>query len=303
MINQQLLDFIKSQLLKGVDKETITKELLGGGWAEVDIQEGFNSVNIPVVNPTINPIINPSVSSNMNNPILTQTSNNSGKKVVFIIVALFVIVGGASGYYFRNDIPIIKDLITSNDSKVEELNQNNTNQINIEKPQPQPQQPTEIPVVAETNKEQNLPSKSEEIKTITPTTPSVVSNNITPVVKSNIVDCGTTTIPGMSESDQKASDCMEKQFKSCSLAKENINVLDPNENPFTEGPKTYYKAYNEILGYKNKFCLVKIAYITSQRPEWDNKSATCFFDNSKDLMDNNMWNSKCSGPLYDAINN
>lgn len=301
MINQQLLDFIKSQLLKGVDKETITKELIGGGWAQIDIDEGFNAINNSVINPIINPVVNPIASSSINNPILAQATNHSGKKMLLIIIVLFVIVGGTSGYFFRNDIPVIKDLIKSNDSKVEELNQNNTNQINIEKPQPQ--QPTEIPVVVETNKEQNLPSKAEEIKTTTPTTPAVVSNKITPVVKSNIVDCGTTTIPGMSESDQKASDCMEKQFKSCSLAKENINVLDPNENPFTEGPKTYYKAYNEILGYKDKFCLVKIAYITSQLPEWNNKSATCLFDNSKDLIDNNMWNSKCSGPLYDAINN
>ena len=107
----------------------------------------------------------------------------------------------------------------------------------------------------------------------------------------------------MSESDQKASDCMEKQFKSCSLAKENINVLDPNENPFTEGPKTYYKAYSEILGYKDKLCLVKLTYITSQLPEWNNKSMTCSYDTSKSFTDNNMWNSKCSGPLYDAINN
>lgn len=124
MTNQQLLDFIKQQLLKGVDKETITKELLGGGWAEQDIQEGFNAVNAPVINPIISPIVNPVVPSGVNNPILTQTTNHSSKKVILIIVALFIIAGGVSGYYFRNYIPVIKDLIkTKTTLPVDEIKQ------------------------------------------------------------------------------------------------------------------------------------------------------------------------------------
>ena len=111
MINQQLLDFIKSQLSKDVDKETITKELLGSGWLEKDIQEGFNTVNIPIVSPEINSATNPPLSNRINNPIITQNSNSSGKKILLIIVALFILAGGVSGYYFRNDIPVIKDLI------------------------------------------------------------------------------------------------------------------------------------------------------------------------------------------------
>ncbi len=134
MINQQLLDFIKVQLSKGVDKETITQELLGGGWAREDIQEGFNTINTPVINPTINPIINPSVSGNINNSILTQNTNHSGKKILLIIVALFVIAGGASGYYFRNDIPVIKDLIKSKDlAPVNEIKQEENTQAQIQK--------------------------------------------------------------------------------------------------------------------------------------------------------------------------
>lgn len=125
MTNQQLLDFIKQQLLKGVDKETITKELLGGGWAEQDIQEGFNTVNVPIVSSIINPI---------NNPILTQNTNHSGKKVILIIVALFIIAGGVSGYYFRNYIPVIKDLIkTKTTLPVDEIKQEeNTQEQNKE---------------------------------------------------------------------------------------------------------------------------------------------------------------------------
>jgi len=129
MINQQLLDFIKSQLLKGLDKETIKKELLGNGWAEVDIQEGFNAVSAPVVNPTINPvvnpIINPVVSTSLNNPILTQNTNHSSKKVLLIILAFFIIAGGVSGYYFRNDIPVVKDFVKNDGGYQTLLNNDN----------------------------------------------------------------------------------------------------------------------------------------------------------------------------------
>lgn len=129
MINQQLSDFIKQQLLKGVDKETITKELLGNGWSEIDIKEGFNTVNTPVINQTINPVINPVAFSSINNPILTQTVNHSGKKVILIIVALFIIAGGVSGYYFRNYIPVIKDLIKNKDvTPVSEIKQEENKQ-------------------------------------------------------------------------------------------------------------------------------------------------------------------------------
>lgn len=133
MINQQLLDFIKSQLLKGIDSETITKELQGSGWAQTDINEGFSAINAPMANPVINPIINPVAFNSINNPILTQTVNHSGKKVLLIIVTLFVIAGGVSGYYFRNDIPVIKDLIKSKSVPVNEIQQEGNTQAQIQK--------------------------------------------------------------------------------------------------------------------------------------------------------------------------
>jgi len=132
MINQQLLDFIKSQLLKGVDKETITKELLGSGWTQVDIDEGFNAINPPVVNSVINPIIDPNVSVNADNPNSNQTPSHSGKKIILIVVALFVIAGGVSGYYFRNELPIIKDLVKNKEIVlVSEVTQEENEQTQI----------------------------------------------------------------------------------------------------------------------------------------------------------------------------
>ena len=66
MINQQLLDFIKGQLQLGKNKETISKELSGGGWATEDIQEGFNAINIPTPVPIPTPNSNPTPISNFN---------------------------------------------------------------------------------------------------------------------------------------------------------------------------------------------------------------------------------------------
>lgn len=56
MINPQLLDFIKQQLLKGVNKETITNELVGNGWDNKAIQEGFNAVSIQAQVPQVAPV-------------------------------------------------------------------------------------------------------------------------------------------------------------------------------------------------------------------------------------------------------
>lgn len=86
MINQQLLDFIKQQLLKGVDKETIKKELLEGGWAQVDIDEGFNIVNTPIVNTVINPVASNSLNTKI--PIIKKSHK---KKIIVSIVVLFCV--------------------------------------------------------------------------------------------------------------------------------------------------------------------------------------------------------------------
>jgi hypothetical protein len=101
MINQQLLDFIKNQLLKGVDKETISKELLENGWPEGDILEGFNLINRPSEKPKKIRLIN---------------------KFVFIFIILIII--GFLGYIFRNDIFLIKNSI--NNDKLESINTTKT---------------------------------------------------------------------------------------------------------------------------------------------------------------------------------
>jgi|GEM_PF-6611920 len=44
MINQQILDYIKSQTQQGVAKETITRNLIGQGWQQQDVQEALSFV-------------------------------------------------------------------------------------------------------------------------------------------------------------------------------------------------------------------------------------------------------------------
>lgn len=207
MINQQLLDFIKSQLSKGTDKETITKELLGSGWTQSDIDEGFNTVNTPVinpiVNPVINPIVNPVISSNINNSILTQTTNHSGKKVLLIIIALFIIAGGVSGYYFRNDIPIIKDLIkTKALLPVNQIKQEGNTQPQIQKEETViPQQEQNKNVTGSEPVQQSEPVVKTEDKKV-----STKNNLPQNTIKTGQIDCG------------KDMTCFLNATKTCSLA-------------------------------------------------------------------------------------
>jgi hypothetical protein len=65
MINQQLLDFIKQQLSKGLTKDVVSKQLLDNGWTEQDIKEGFESLPMPTSSiPTPSSIFVPPTQTN-----------------------------------------------------------------------------------------------------------------------------------------------------------------------------------------------------------------------------------------------
>ncbi len=132
MTNQQLLDFIKSQLALGLTKEKISSELLANGWNTQDIEEGFKAVVPVVFNPSGIPIppIQPNIStpSSYNNALsTTKLVTHSGRKVFFIVLILFLLAGGASAYYFRNNLmnlSIVKSILTK--QQVAPIAQNNT---------------------------------------------------------------------------------------------------------------------------------------------------------------------------------
>ncbi|MEI7810720.1 MAG: hypothetical protein WCI41_04190 [bacterium] len=149
MTNQPLLDFVKQQLQKGIDKDTISKELLANGWTNQDIEEAFRATNNPIVN---NSVVSPApvVASTSTTPASTpastfqpiynsnspyagmntvSTSNNfnsnfssgykpkksSAGKVFLILIILLILGIGGSAYYLRNDLmnlPIVKNIFS-----------------------------------------------------------------------------------------------------------------------------------------------------------------------------------------------
>lgn len=186
MVNQELLDFIKIQLSRGFSKEAITSDLLvAGGWTEQDIQEGFNNIS--------NTVINQAIPSNLNNSPLDQNTINCyyGKKAVFIIVFLFVIGVVVFGYYFRSDIPVIKDFMKSknylpvNEIKPED---NSLYQIQKEEVSMYTKEQDENLIIPESTVQSVSNTKTENKKVVvaspqvkTPTEPSEVST----------INCGT----------------------------------------------------------------------------------------------------------------
>lgn len=132
MINQQLLDFIKGQLHQGLTKEKISSDLLGAGWTEQDVEEGFKAAIVPTPTLSYTPISPSYINTNTASPI--QTKSHSNAKLFLTIFILFLLAGGgASAYYFRNNLvklPILKDIFSSKNEIVNtEVPVNNINQV------------------------------------------------------------------------------------------------------------------------------------------------------------------------------
>lgn len=295
MTNPQLLDFIRRQLQQGITKEKISSDLLANNWTQQDIEEGFAAVNnfpnsIPVNNfiPTF---------SNLNTSTTSlQTNNHSSKKGLWTAIAvLFIMAIGASGYYFRNNLPIVKDLVKSN-TTVAEQNQNSPNQTsNVETTQQ-----------SQTQEDQNvLPPSAQPTQTDNVTTPSsggtitTVKNvetenkasdgSLNTDIKINIdvattVDCGT-------------ADCFSKKFIACQPA-----TLTADSGGL--GAVSY-----KIIGPVSNGCSLTFKYTKNPNPDWVNKEMTCSFDNKisfddavKKVFDGVLSGSViCTGPLYSTI--
>lgn len=107
MINQQLLDFIKSQLLKGIDKEAITKELLEGGWLGKDIEEGFNLINTQLQVAQNVPV--PSSSKLMDTTNQIKSKRHIFKKIIKIILIIWIglEIINVGAYFYQLNQPFI----------------------------------------------------------------------------------------------------------------------------------------------------------------------------------------------------
>lgn len=132
MINQPLMDFINSQLKLGLTKEKISSDLLANGWTEQDIEEGFKAALTPAPVLFYAPISTSYINTNTSSPV--QIKSRSNAKLFLTILILFLLLGGgASAFYFRNDLiklPILKDIFPNKNVIVNtEVPASDTNQI------------------------------------------------------------------------------------------------------------------------------------------------------------------------------
>jgi len=132
MVNQQLINFIKNQLQKGVSRDIISKQLLDNDWTSLDIEEGFSEVYkiIQIVQP---PSITPDTTNtmlsrvdstiNVLNSTSLPTQESVGvikKKNSILTLIVLIVIGfliGFSLFYFKDDIvriSFIKNLMQKN---------------------------------------------------------------------------------------------------------------------------------------------------------------------------------------------
>ena len=183
MINQQLVDFIKSELLKGADRETIKKQLLGSGWNIEDIEEGFGLATAKNINLTGN-------SSTPIPPTIDVETYNKGKKITILFSFITVII--AANLIFGDELRIIKDDLVKSikGSKTEIINQiKQVENVNTEIQQEGPATP-----------QQNQNQNDKEIEPVQESSPvtkiedkkvTVVSTEKLPSsVKTGPINCG-----------------------------------------------------------------------------------------------------------------
>jgi hypothetical protein len=189
MQNQQLLDFIKKQLQLGITKEKISSDLLANNWTKEDIEEGFNAVKIPIQsqNQPQNsiPVSSPVTFSNFNHgvaPTVEVKKSSSSKKPFILIILLFLLASGASGYYFRNELPIIRDLVKK-DSNITEYT------IEDEMPLKDQIEQNSETNLKENNQEQDLSAQTNATESVPPTQPK--QNGVIQITaKDTVLDCG-----------------------------------------------------------------------------------------------------------------
>jgi len=192
-------------LEKGADKDLISRGLLANNWTKQDIEEGFNSINIKFK--MTSPISDLNIQSNHLDTSVVE-SNHIALRVFVTVLGLFLLAGGVFGYFFRNDIPLLKNLIKSKNIPASEINQNLYTESQIKE-----EGVVEESAKNELNKEIGLVVKDEEKKDVNINDVRLV-NEVIPakIVLINCVD---------------KVDCFISASKECTPAIiEEIKVLD-----------------------------------------------------------------------------
>lgn len=183
-------------------------------------------------------------------------TNQFSKKIVLILLALFIVAGCASGYYFRNEIPLIKDLIKSKIVPVSEIKQEEQTQLEPEKIE------TTLPVI------------TEEVV--------VSSTEIAKTTISPEKDCGISRdTPGadweFTYKDDPALKCFGESALNCTNAK----IIITGGNFFDKNPalmqiiKNNGVCYFKYTGYQKKYTQCSLSRIQ----EIDTKKSDLEADN------------------------
>lgn len=193
MANQQLIDFIKQQLQKGLTKEIISNQLLSNGWNTQDIEEGFNYLSSQKESVT-------------QNVTLEKGSNKNTIKIVVFVILVFVILGGGIfAYYFwgkTNKLSEVENSYSQKEKSVNPENQTEEQDIGLTSNE---EEKTKLPEENTTE-----PLETDKKNTQTP----VVSNttNNTQTTTNKIIDCGTDL------------NCFIKSANSCQKSSVNFKV-------------------------------------------------------------------------------
>lgn len=127
MINEELKQFIKNSLAKGVPAQTIKTQLLSTGWSVADIDEGLKAIPQPaMVIPPVSPIgITSQTTTPLSSvhPILTTPTTTPAKKshvalVIGIVIVILLAAGGAYAYYSGLYESVVGSLFSSPEEEI-----------------------------------------------------------------------------------------------------------------------------------------------------------------------------------------
>jgi len=121
MITKELLDFIGVEKKNGKTDEQIKEVLVKNGWLASDVEEAFRHVKLAVdsIPPPVAPAPISQISTSGKEAVMPKNSHKG--LLISIIVILVLLAGGASAYFFRDNLktlPLIKNFFPQTDVAV-----------------------------------------------------------------------------------------------------------------------------------------------------------------------------------------
>jgi len=133
MIDQKIIDLIRSHLQKGISKEIITKEQLQNGREIKEIEDAFKTLETSSVYPKKNSASIPIFNKTNSDTIITQTQINNKKTIFAVILILIVVLVGAYLFY-RSEKVDFKNMIDTTAINKKSLSNTTENQNKLPNP-------------------------------------------------------------------------------------------------------------------------------------------------------------------------